>query len=154
MVKRYNPSDPTYRAAMTGNYKDEEIKIEAYEGQREQVRRLAMRDALKSGLTVKKVKADGRKAYLDTGLQLAMMGGAFSEIADWWPRRGRYMISREEAIETDQYPWWSHPDGVPFGSLPGEVDRVRADIGRVGFQEINQSYPPISERFDRGGRHQ
>jgi hypothetical protein len=121
--------------------------------QKRQIARNEARDAEKSGLVVRRCKLSELKTK--TGVQTVLNGGAFSEIGMWWPRRGRHMLSREEAIDSDKYPWWSSEGketSVPFGSMKGEFERVSTNIGRVPFDCLDPDGLP-SKRNTKEGRN-
>ncbi len=123
------------------------------EEQRRQIERLEARDKEKSGLMVRKVKLS--ELQTKTGVQTVLNGNAFTEISMWWPRKGFIMMSREEAIENDKYPWWSSEGketSVEWGSMKGEQERVRTDIGRVPFVCLDPNGLP-SKRNTKEGRN-
>lgn len=139
MAKRARFERPT---EVAGNSYKREAQAEAKlpDWQKQLIAERQARDAAKSGLTVKRIKKSEMPESRTAVLQLAANGTAFSEIGTWWPRRGFVMLDRETAIAEDKYPWWSSDDketSVPFGSMPGEQERVRANIGKVPFDCID-----------------
>jgi hypothetical protein len=130
---RYTSSDPTARAALSREF--DESRLPRW--QRDQIRQLEERDRRKSGLTVRTVHGLPRA----TGLQSDLMGNAFSEMTEHWPREGFRMLTKEEAVDCDQYPLFSTPE-VPLGSMPGEAEMCRTDVGRVSPEDLDDRGVP------------